>query len=149
MATIYKHAGKELFTDEEDVYTAEEIRIHYAEFDKTLAQAVYTTTPPAKEGDPTIVEFAKKTGTKGVGIRAEWTAARAEFQGAVDLALERWRVTGQAVHHPCPKCGHDTHRVQGTQTVACYNAPTCDYTADIPADVQSRSQGQATLPGLD
>ncbi|GIK42420.1 MAG: hypothetical protein BroJett011_62530 [Chloroflexota bacterium] len=65
MATIYEHNGKELFKDEADAYEIEDIRTHYAQFNKELLSATYTVIPAEKEGEPRKVVFAKKTGTKG------------------------------------------------------------------------------------
>lgn len=67
MTTVYEHDGKELFKDETDAYEIEDIRTHYAQFDKRLLTATYTVIPPENEGDPRKVVFAKKTGTKGGG----------------------------------------------------------------------------------
>jgi len=85
MTTIYKNAGKVLFTDPDDAYNPEEVRAHYSQFDKSLLQATYTVIPANEEGDERVIEFAKKTGTKGatpgslnelfVGLAALVTAA--------------------------------------------------------------------------
>lgn len=72
MITIYEHNGKELFKDEEGAYEIEDIRVHYAQFDKSLVTATYTVIPPEKEGEPRKVVFAKKTGTKGSGDWPAW-----------------------------------------------------------------------------
>lgn len=64
MTTIYKNAGVELYIDEADAYTPEEIRAHYSQFDKTLLQATYTVTKGEGEA-PTVVEFAKKDWDEG------------------------------------------------------------------------------------
>jgi hypothetical protein len=66
MSTVYEHNGKQIFTDEADAYEIEDIRVHYAQFDKSLVTATYTVIPPEKEGEPRKVIFAKKTGTKGL-----------------------------------------------------------------------------------
>jgi hypothetical protein len=65
MATIYEHNGKELFRDEEDAYEIEDVRAHYAQFNKELLAATYTVVPAEKEGEARKVIFAKKTGVKG------------------------------------------------------------------------------------
>jgi PRTRC genetic system protein C len=65
MTTIYEYDGKELFKDEEDAYTPDEIQAHYSQHFKELVQATYTVVKPEKEGDPRTVIFAKKVGTKG------------------------------------------------------------------------------------
>lgn len=67
MTTIYEHNSKELYRDENDEYEIEEIRTHFAEFNKELVTATYTVIPPKKEGDPRKVIFAKTTGTLGAG----------------------------------------------------------------------------------
>ena len=64
MATIYEHNNKKLFDDPDDAYDIDEIRQHYAQFDKTLVTATYTVIPAKKDG-PRKVIFAKKTGSKG------------------------------------------------------------------------------------
>lgn len=68
MSTIYEHNGKELFKDDTDAYEIEDIRVHYAQFNKELLAATYTVIPAEKEGEPRKVVFAKKTGTKGTDL---------------------------------------------------------------------------------
>lgn len=103
MTTIYKNAGVELYIDEADAYTPEEIRAHYSQFDKTLLQATYTVTKGEGE-TPTVVEFAKKTGTKGGAIPAPAAPPPIEpgdlLCPACEIVFMKWR--GDIL--TCPVC---------------------------------------------
>lgn len=65
MATVYEYNGQELFKDDEDAYTIEEIQTHYGQHFAELNQATYTVIPPQKDDEPRKVVFAKRVGTKG------------------------------------------------------------------------------------
>lgn len=49
----------------------EQIRLHYAPYNKELVTCSYTVIKPKKEGEPTRVVFAKKVGTKGAEVTTE------------------------------------------------------------------------------
>lgn len=87
MSTIYEHDGKEIFKDEADAYEIEDIRTHYAQFDKRLVTATYTVIP-SENGEPRKVIFAKKTGTKGSDLPA--TDGPAKFEDLLQWLKESY-----------------------------------------------------------
>jgi len=61
---IFAYDGRQ-FPDPDPALTTEEVRQSLVNFFPELATAETKEHKPAKEGDPTLYEFQRKTGTKG------------------------------------------------------------------------------------